>query len=61
VVEAIRALAPRDRYVIEQHYFASRLLKEIGDDLGVTESRVSQLHRRALRALEAALRERISA
>ena len=57
VLAAVRALPDRERNVVEQHYYARKQLKEIGRDLGVTESRVCQLHRRALRILEGLLRE----
>lgn len=61
VAEALALLSERDRFVIEQHYYRRRPLKSIGIELGVTESRVCQLHRRALRVIEAALVERLSA
>lgn len=59
VVEAIALLPERDRFVIEQHYYERRTLKEIGAELGVTESRVCQLHRRALRTIGEALAEMV--
>jgi RNA polymerase sigma factor for flagellar operon FliA len=55
VVAALDSLPERERMVVTQHYWAQKQLKEIGRDLGVTESRVCQLHRRALRMLEGAL------
>lgn len=55
VVEAVSLLSDRDRFVIEQHYYGRRTLKEIGAQLGITESRVCQIHRRSLRTIEAAL------
>ncbi|MDQ3982407.1 MAG: sigma-70 family RNA polymerase sigma factor [Actinomycetota bacterium] len=57
VVEAVQALPERERTVVVQHYYAEKQLKEIGRELGVTESRVCQLHRRALRLLETMLVE----
>lgn len=57
VVAAVEALPDRERNVIVQHYYAQKQLKEIGREMGVTESRVCQLHRRALRMLEGGLRE----
>ncbi|HEX2294322.1 MAG TPA: sigma-70 family RNA polymerase sigma factor [Actinomycetota bacterium] len=57
VVTAIRALPERERSVVFEHYYEKKQLKEIGRDMGVTESRVCQLHRRALRMLEAVLVE----
>ena len=61
VVEAIATLPERERLVILQHYYGEKRLAEIGEVLGVTESRVCQLHRRALRMLEESLTERLSA
>jgi RNA polymerase sigma factor for flagellar operon FliA len=57
VVAAVDALPERERNVVIEHYFGEKQLKEIGRDLGVTESRVCQLHRRALRLLETILVE----
>lgn len=61
VATVLQLLPERERAVITQYYFGRRQLKEIGADLGVTESRVCQLHRRALRQLEQLLLERRSA
>jgi RNA polymerase sigma factor for flagellar operon FliA len=61
VVEAIAMLPERERLVIVQHYYGEKRLAEIGETLEVTESRVCQLHRRALRMLEESLTERLSA
>lgn len=57
VVAAVQALPDRERSVVVEHYYAQKQLKEIGRDMGVTESRVCQLHRRALRLLETILVE----
>lgn len=57
VAEAIETLPERERYIVVQHYYARRRLAELGREMGVTESRVCQLHRRALRMLESALVE----
>lgn len=61
VIEALGALPDRERFVIHEHYYRGRRLAEIGQDMGVTESRVCQLHRRALSMLRDNLLERISA
>lgn len=61
VVEALALLPERERLVIREHYYAGRRLAEIGRDLGVTESRVCQLHRRALGLLRDNLAARLSA
>ena len=52
---AIGSLPPRERRVIALYYYGEVTMKEIGAELGVNESRVSQLHARALRRLREAL------
>lgn len=58
VVEAVRALAEPQRTVVVERYYRHRRLAEIGIDLGLTESRISQIHREALRMLNAFLLKR---
>ncbi|MGY2702095.1 MULTISPECIES: FliA/WhiG family RNA polymerase sigma factor [unclassified Nocardioides] len=48
---AVRELAERDQVVVALYYWERLTLAEIGQVLGVTESRVSQLHSRATLAL----------
>lgn len=48
---AVRALPERDQVVVALYYWERLTLAEIGQVLGVTESRVSQLHSRATLAL----------
>ena len=48
---AITNLPARLRMVIEQYYFGQRRMAEIAAELGVTESRISQLRSEALRVL----------
>lgn len=57
LAEAIAQLTERDRIVVSLYYFESLTLAEIGKVLGVTESRVSQLHTRAVLRLRAKLVE----
>ncbi|MEE9394241.1 MAG: FliA/WhiG family RNA polymerase sigma factor [Planctomycetota bacterium] len=52
---AIAALPKNERHMIVLYYKEGMLLKEIGAILGVTESRVSQLHSRAVFRLNQAL------
>ena len=52
---AIETLPVRERRVISLYYYGEVMMKEIGAELGVNESRVSQLHARALRRLREAL------
>jgi RNA polymerase sigma factor for flagellar operon FliA len=55
VMGAIETLPVRERRVISLYYYGEVTMKEIGLELGVNESRVSQLHARALRRLREAL------
>ena len=54
---AIAALPWRERTVIGRYYYSDFTMKQIGTEIGVNESRVSQLHTRAIRRL----RERLGA
>ena len=53
---AMKGLSEREQQVLSFYYYEGLSLKEIGRVLGVTESRVSQIHGRALSALKATLR-----
>ncbi|HLM31529.1 MAG TPA: FliA/WhiG family RNA polymerase sigma factor [Solirubrobacterales bacterium] len=48
LADAIEALPERERLVVALYYYESLTLTEIGEVLGVTESRVSQLHTKAV-------------
>jgi RNA polymerase sigma factor FliA len=52
---AIASLPPRERKVIGLYYYAEATMKQIGAEIGVNESRVSQLHARAVSRLKKAL------
>jgi RNA polymerase sigma factor for flagellar operon FliA len=52
---AIKALPPREQKVISLYYYAEATMKEIGSAIGVNESRVSQLHARAIKRLRDSL------
>ena len=54
---AIAALPPREQRVIGLYYYGEVTMKEIGAEIGVNESRVSQLHARAIRRLRDSLGE----
>ncbi|MGW5052198.1 FliA/WhiG family RNA polymerase sigma factor [Actinokineospora sp. NPDC004072] len=56
---AIGRLSERDRIVVTLYYFENLTLAEIGRVLGVTESRVCQLHTRAVLRLRAKLMETV--
>lgn len=57
LVAALGEIGERDRLIITLYYFENLQLGEIARLLNVTESRVSQLHTRALHALHARLRD----
>jgi RNA polymerase sigma factor for flagellar operon FliA len=52
---AIASLPPRERKVIGLYYYGEATMKQIGQEIGVNESRVSQLHARAIQRLRKAL------
>ena len=52
---AIASLPPRERKVIGLYYYNDATMKQIGAEIGVNESRVSQLHARAIQRLRKAL------
>jgi RNA polymerase sigma factor for flagellar operon FliA len=51
--EALKSLPGPDRLVVTLYYFEKLKLREIGETLGVSESRVSQIHSRALARMRA--------
>ncbi|HXV05226.1 MAG TPA: RNA polymerase sigma factor WhiG [Solirubrobacterales bacterium] len=55
LTEAIGSLPEREQLVVALYYYESLTLREIGEVLGVTESRVSQLHTKAVMRLKSAL------
>jgi len=52
--EAIARLPEREKLVVTLYYYEELTLREIGEVLGVTESRVSQLHTKAILRLKGA-------
>jgi RNA polymerase sigma factor for flagellar operon FliA len=48
IADAIARLPEREKLVIALYYYENLTLREIGEVLGVTESRVSQLHTKAV-------------
>jgi RNA polymerase sigma factor FliA len=48
---AMAKLPPRERHIVHLYYFADATMKQIGEAIGVNESRVSQLHARAMQRL----------
>jgi RNA polymerase sigma factor for flagellar operon FliA len=55
IAEAISRLPEREKLVVTLYYYEELTLREIGEVLGVTESRVSQLHTKAILRLKARL------
>jgi RNA polymerase sigma factor for flagellar operon FliA len=52
LADAIARLPEREKLVITLYYYEELTLREIGEVLGVTESRVSQLHTKAILRLK---------
>lgn len=52
LADAIASLPEREKIVVALYYYDGLTLREIGDVLGVTESRVSQLHTKAILRLK---------
>jgi RNA polymerase sigma factor for flagellar operon FliA len=57
IADAIAALPEREKLVIALYYYENLTLREIGEVLGVTESRVSQLHTKAVLRLRSRLED----
>ncbi|MER3396374.1 MAG: RNA polymerase sigma factor WhiG [Acidimicrobiia bacterium] len=55
LAEAINKLSEREKIVVTLYYFEGLTLAEIGQVLGVTESRVCQIHTKAILQLRAKL------
>ena len=60
LVAALRELSERERMILALYYQEDLTLREISRTLGVTESRVSQIHTAALVKLRAALTARMA-
>ena len=58
---AIDQLPGKERLVLPLYYRSELTMKEVGDRLGITESRVSQLHTKALSRLRGVLKPQSSA
>jgi len=48
---ALRGLCKNERKVIEDYYFRGRSMKQIGEELGLSESRICQIHSGVLEIL----------
>ena len=58
LLETIDNLPEQQRLVVALYYYEEMTLKEIGEALHISESRVSQIHTRAVKTLRARLRGR---
>jgi RNA polymerase sigma factor for flagellar operon FliA len=61
LVKAVDGMPERERTVLQMYYYDELTLSEIGEVLGVTESRVCQIHTKALRQLRSKLADRTEA
>jgi RNA polymerase sigma factor for flagellar operon FliA len=57
MVRAIEALPDKEKLLISLYYYEELTMKEIGQIMGYTESRISQLHTQAMYRLRHRLRE----
>ena len=57
LVEAIKNLPEREQYIMSMYYEHDMNLKEIAAVLGVTESRICQLHSQSIARLRARMRD----
>ncbi|MBU1261970.1 FliA/WhiG family RNA polymerase sigma factor [bacterium] len=57
LAEAIRKLPEKEKEVIALYYYEDLVLKEIGEVLGFTESRICQLHAKAIIRLRASIKK----
>ena len=55
IIEAIQQLPEKEKKVVVLYYYEDLTLKEIGEVLDVTESRISQLHTKAIMRLRGKL------
>ena len=57
MIRAMKELPEREQLVLSLYYFDGLTMKEMGEILGVTESRISQIHNKAIMHLRARLKE----
>lgn len=57
LARAVDKLPERERHIVSAHYFRGVKFKELGNELGVSEPRISQLHSRAMLLLKAIMTE----
>jgi RNA polymerase sigma factor for flagellar operon FliA len=57
LAKAVETLPERERLIVSEHYFNHVKFKSLGERLGVSEPRISQLHSRAMQRLRSAVKE----
>lgn len=57
VISAINTLSEKEKMVVTLYYYEDINMKEIGEVMGITESRVSQLHTSAVKKMKKRLKE----
>jgi RNA polymerase sigma factor for flagellar operon FliA len=60
IAKAIDTLPEKERLMVSLYYYEELTMKEIGEVLGITESRVSQIHSKAVMRLRIKLRALIA-
>ena len=55
IIEALESLTEKEKLVVQLYYYEEFTLKEISNAMEVSESRVSQLHSKALRKMKSFL------
>ncbi len=60
VAQAIIGLPEKEKLVVSLYYYDELTMREIGEVLGYTESRISQMHTKAIFRLRARLRDVVS-
>ena len=59
--QTLTRLSEREQTVLGLYYFEGMTLAQVGDVLGVTESRVCQIHTKAVMSLRAKLADKLGA
>jgi len=60
LVSAIKHLSEQERLVIALYYYEEMTLKEIGEVMAISESRVSQIHTKAVMKLRGMIRDKFA-
>jgi RNA polymerase sigma factor for flagellar operon FliA len=56
LAEAIEELSPKEKTVVSLYYYEELTLKEIGEVMGFTESRICQIHAKSILKLKTKIR-----